>query len=88
MEFLIEKVLTNDGKKSMLSVKDILIICADSLSGIKEAIAAAFPKTEYQSCIVHQVRNAGMITGIRSRQFSSSHRMSERLFTRPIQSKV
>ena len=26
-------------------VKDILIICADSLSGIKEAIAAAFPKT-------------------------------------------
>ena len=29
-------------------VKDILIICADGLSGIKEAIAAAFPKTEYQ----------------------------------------
>ena len=26
-------------------VKDILIICADGLSGIKEAIAAAFPKT-------------------------------------------
>lgn len=25
-------------------VKDILIICADGLSGIKEAIAAAFPK--------------------------------------------
>ena len=38
-------------------VKDILIICADGLSGIKEAIAAAFPKTEYQRCIVHQVRN-------------------------------
>ena len=29
-------------------VKDILIICADGLTGIKEAIAAAFPKTEYQ----------------------------------------
>ncbi|MSS38579.1 IS256 family transposase, partial [Clostridium porci] len=27
------------------------------LSGIKEAIAAAYPKTEYQRCIVHQVRN-------------------------------
>ena len=26
-------------------VKDTLIICADGLSGIKEAIAAAFPKT-------------------------------------------
>ena len=38
-------------------VKDILIICADGLSGIKEAIAAAYPKTEYQRCIVHQVRN-------------------------------
>ncbi len=38
-------------------VKDILILCADGLSGIKEAIAAAFPKTEYQRCIVHQVRN-------------------------------
>ncbi len=38
-------------------VKDILILCADGLSGIKEAIAAAFPKTEYQRCIVRQVRN-------------------------------
>ena len=38
-------------------VKDIMVICADGLSGIKEAIAAAFPKTEYQRCIVHQVRN-------------------------------
>ena len=38
-------------------VKDILILCADGLAGIKEAINAAFPKTEYQRCIVHQVRN-------------------------------
>lgn len=38
-------------------VKNILIICADGLAGIKEAIATAFPKTEYQRCIVHQVRN-------------------------------
>lgn len=38
-------------------VNDILIICADGLTGIKEAIAAAFPNTEYQRCIVHQVRN-------------------------------
>lgn len=29
-------------------VKDILILCADGLTGIKEAIATAFPKTEYQ----------------------------------------
>ena len=38
-------------------VKDILILCADGLTGIKEAIAAFFPKTEYQRCIVYQVRN-------------------------------
>ena len=38
-------------------VKDILIICADGLTGIREAIQTAFPKTEYQHCIVHQVRN-------------------------------
>lgn len=38
-------------------VKDILILCADGLTGIKEAIGAAFPDTEYQRCIVHQVRN-------------------------------
>ncbi|WP_372713178.1 IS256 family transposase [Ilyobacter sp.] len=38
-------------------VKDILIMCADGLSGIKESIQVAFPNTEYQRCIVHQVRN-------------------------------
>jgi len=38
-------------------VKDIMVICADGLTGIKEAINAAFPNTEYQRCIVHQVRN-------------------------------
>lgn len=34
-----------------------MVICADGLSGIKEAISTAFPKTEYQRCVVHQVRN-------------------------------
>ena len=65
-----KKVLTinvgdNESAKYWLSVmnelknrgaKDVLIICADGLTGIKEAIATAFPKTEYQRCIVHQVR--------------------------------
>ena len=37
--------------------RDIFVLCADGLSGIKEAIAAAFPMTEYQRCIVHVVRN-------------------------------
>jgi len=38
-------------------VKDIMILCADGLSGIKESISVAYPQTEYQRCIVHQVRN-------------------------------
>ena len=39
-------------------VKDVLVICADGLTGIKEAIAAAFPRAEYQRRIVHQGRNS------------------------------
>ena len=38
-------------------VKDILVLCADGLTGIQDAINTAFPGTEYQRCIVHQVRN-------------------------------
>lgn len=38
-------------------MQDIMVICADGLTGIKEAISTAFPKTEYQRCIVHMVRN-------------------------------
>jgi len=38
-------------------VRDILVLCADGLSGIKEAIEAAYPMAEYQRCMVHMVRN-------------------------------
>lgn len=65
-EVLTIEVGDNESSKYWLSVlnnlknrgvKDILILCADGLSGIKEAIATAYPDTEYQRCIVHQVRN-------------------------------
>jgi transposase-like protein len=39
-------------------VKDILIACIDNLNGFFEAIASIYPKTEVQSCIVHQIRNS------------------------------
>lgn len=39
-------------------LKDILIICSDNLTGIKEAINAAFPNTVQQRCIVHMIRNS------------------------------
>ncbi|MGN1381480.1 MAG: IS256 family transposase [Eubacterium sp.] len=38
-------------------VQDILILCSDGLTGIREAIETAFPETEQQRCIVHMVRN-------------------------------
>ena len=38
-------------------VKDILIMCADGLKGLKEAISTVYPTTEFQRCIVHMIRN-------------------------------
>ncbi|MBS5955831.1 MAG: IS256 family transposase [Clostridiales bacterium] len=65
-EVLTIEIGENESSKYWLSVlnglknrgvNDVLLICADGLTGIKEAISTAFPKTEYQRCIVHQVRN-------------------------------
>lgn len=39
-------------------VEDILIACIDGLKGFPEAIAASFPKTEIQLCVVHQIRHS------------------------------
>ena len=39
-------------------VQDILILCADGLTGLKDAISAIYPNTEYQRCIVHQIRTS------------------------------
>ena len=56
----------NEGAKFWLSiinglknrgVQDILIACVDGLNGFPQAIEAAYPKTEIQQCIIHQIRN-------------------------------
>lgn len=39
-------------------VNDILIACVDGLTGFPDAIQAAFPKTEVQLCVVHQIRQS------------------------------
>ena len=49
-------------------VKDILVICADGLTGMKEAVAAAYPQTELQRCIVHQVRNTLKYAGEKNKK--------------------
>ena len=38
-------------------VQDVLIFSVDGLTGLKEAISAAYPKAEIQRCIIHQLRN-------------------------------
>lgn len=57
----------NEGSKFWLSiltelqnrgVKDVFIFAVDGLKGFPEAIAAAFPKSKIQLCIVHMVRNS------------------------------
>lgn len=50
------------------SVKDVLVICADGLSGMKEAVNAAFPQTELQRCIVHQARNTLKYVGEKNKK--------------------
>lgn len=39
-------------------MQDMLIACTDNLTGMSDAIAAVYPKTEHQLCIVHQIRNS------------------------------
>ena len=49
------QVLTDLHNRGM---KDMLIACTDNLKGFSEAIQSIYPKTEVQSCIVHQIRNS------------------------------
>ena len=39
-------------------VEDILVLCADGLTGMPEAVEAAFPRAIFQTCIVHMVRSS------------------------------
>ncbi|WP_027390571.1 IS256 family transposase, partial [Chrysiogenes arsenatis] len=60
-------IAENEGAKFWLSilnglqnrgVKDIFIACVDGLKGFPEAIEAAYPNTQVQTCIVHMVRHS------------------------------
>lgn len=39
-------------------VDDVLIAVTDGLKGVPEALAAAFPRTTLQTCVVHLIRNS------------------------------
>lgn len=62
-------VLTEIKKRG---VRDILIACIDGLKGFPEAIEQAFPKTQIQLCVVHQIRNSLKYVGARyQKEFTS-----------------
>lgn len=94
-EVLTIEVGDNESAKYWLSVmnglknrgvKDVLIICADGLTGIKEAIGTAFPQTEYQRCIVHQVRNTLKYVADKDRkQFAAD---LKKIYSAPTESKA
>ena len=57
----------NEGAKFWLHVltelrnrglKDIFTLCADGLKGLPDAVEAVYPKTTFQTCIVHMVRHS------------------------------
>ena len=39
-------------------VADIFLACVDGLTGFSEAIAAVFPQTQVQRCVIHQIRSS------------------------------
>ena len=72
---------TNESAKYWLSVlnglknrgvSDILIASVDGLTGFVEAINTAFPKTEVQRCIIHQIRSSSRYVSYKDiRQFTA-----------------
>lgn len=58
-------VLTDIKKRG---VQDILIACADGLSGMPEAFEASFPEADLQLCIVHQIRNCVKFVSYKDRK--------------------
>ncbi len=49
-------------------LEDILICCVDGSKGFPEAIAAVYPQTITQICIVHQIRNSLAFVGYQERK--------------------
>lgn len=67
----------NEGAKFWLKVlteirnrgtSDILIACIDGLSGFEDAIAAVFPQTQVQLCLVHMVRSSTRCVSYKDRK--------------------
>lgn len=49
-------------------VRDVLVVCCDGLTGFPEAIAATWPFTTVQTCVVHLVRAAMRFVSYKDRR--------------------
>jgi putative transposase len=50
-----QKIMTDLRNRGL---RDILVACCDALTGLPDAIRAAYPETVVQTCVVHVIRNA------------------------------
>lgn len=49
-------------------VQDVLILCADGLTGLPDAVGAVFPQAVFQTCLVHMVRSSVRYVGFKERK--------------------
>lgn len=49
------QVLVTLEKRGLL---DILVVCADELAGLEQAIASVYPRASFQPCVVHVMRSS------------------------------
>jgi transposase-like protein len=49
-------------------VKDVLVVCCDGLTGFGDAVAATWPDTTVQTCVVHLIRAANRFVAWRDRK--------------------
>ena len=49
-------------------VQDALVVCGDGLTGLPEAVRSAFPQSDVQLCVVHQIRNATKFVSFKDRK--------------------
>lgn len=47
---------------------DILILCGDGLTGLREAVDSAYPLADVQLCVVHHVRNVTKFVAFKERK--------------------
>lgn len=50
------------------SVQDVLIVCGDGLTGLRNAAESVFPQADVQLCVVHHIRNVTKFVSYKDRK--------------------